>query len=271
MTIAFIGTGSMGGALLAGVLRGDTDPASIIATTQSRESARRLHDELGVRTTAVEDDAEANRGAAAEADYVFLGVKPWLMADTLAEITDALRPGTILVSMAAGVSLAQLAEGSGGAPVIRVMPNTPSGIGHGVIALAATADVPEDAVTEVSELLAGAGDVVPMTEDELQTMIGLSGSGVAYFFLLAEELVAAGIAQGMSPDMARRIVVGTASGAGRLLEDTPDPRKLRTAVTSKGGTTHAAITSFAADDFSAIVERAARAASARAREMEAGD
>ncbi|WP_101652270.1 pyrroline-5-carboxylate reductase [Brevibacterium ihuae] len=270
MTIASIGTGSMGGALLAGVLRGGADPESVIATTGSRASADGLRERLGVRTASVEEDTEANRTAVADAEFVLLGVKPWAMKDTLAEIAGSLRPDAVLVSMAAGVSIAQLTEWSGSSRIIRIMPNTPSAVGHGVIALAATADVPQESVAEVAGLLAGAGDVVEMTEDELQTMIGLSGSGVAYFFLLAEKLVEAGVAQGMGEEMARRIVVGTAAGAGRLLEETPDPAGLRTAVTSKGGTTHAAMTSFEGDDFGAIVERAARAASARAREMESG-
>lgn len=270
MTIAFIGTGSMGGALLTGVLRGATSPEDIIATTNSRDSAAQLHELRGVRAVSRAEDAEANRTAARHAHYVFVGVKPWMMADTLHEIAESVRPGAVVVSMAAGVSIAQLSDWTGGLPVIRVMPNTPASIGYGVIALAADRNVTEEAVAEVSDLLAGAGDVVPMTEDEMQTMIGLSASGVAYFFLLAEALVAAGVQQGMSEEMAKRLVAGTASGAGRLLEQTPDPAALRRAVTSKGGTTAAAISSFEDNDFDGIVARAAAAASARAREIEAG-
>lgn len=126
MTLAFIGTGSMGTALLAGVIAGGCDPAEIIATTKSADSARRLEREHGVRALALDDDPDANRSAAAEADCVLLGVKPWMVKDTAAEVGAAMAADAVLVSMAAGVTLEQLAAASGREAVVRIMPNTPA-------------------------------------------------------------------------------------------------------------------------------------------------
>lgn len=267
MTLAFIGTGSMGTALLAGVIAGGFDPAEIIATTKSADSARQLERAHGVRALALDDDPDANRSAAAEADCVLLGVKPWMVKDTAAEVGAAMAADAILVSMAAGVTLEQLAAASGCEAVVRIMPNTPCQIGCGVISLSPAEAVSPDRVETLRQLLSGAGDVVPLDEDLIPAMTGISGSGVAYFFLLAEEMVKAGVAMGLDEQTAAGMVVRTAEGAGRLLAKHPDPEALRTAVTSTGGTTHAAITTFQAAGFTGLVERAAQAAGRRAVEM----
>jgi pyrroline-5-carboxylate reductase len=149
------------------------------------------------------------------------------------------------------------------------MPNTPSSVGAGVIALAATAEVPAATVEQLTSLLAGAGLVVPIAEADMPTMIGASASGVAFFFQLAEHMVAAAAAQGLDEDTARRVVAATAAGAGALLRERPDPAALREAVTSRGGTTAAGLASFEADGLAATVARAVRAAGDRGLEMEA--
>lgn len=267
MTLAFIGTGSMGSALLAGVIAGGCSPAEIIATTQSAGSARDLERRHGVRALALDDDPEANRRAVSGADCVFLGVKPWMVKDTAAEVGDAMEADAILVSMAAGITLEQLAAASGREAVVRIMPNTPCQIGCGVISLSPAEAVSRDSVATLSRLLSGAGAVVPLDEALIPAMTGISGSGVAYFFLLAETMVEAGVAMGLDAQTAADMVVRTAEGAGRLLAQNPDPEALRRAVTSTGGTTHAAITTFQDAGFAGLVERAARAAGRRAVEM----
>ncbi|HLR44709.1 MAG TPA: pyrroline-5-carboxylate reductase [Brevibacterium sp.] len=269
MRIAFVGTGNMGSALLAGILAAGQDAGQVHATTGSAESADGLASRLGVRATAVADDAEANRTAVDGAGLVFLGVKPWMLADTAAELTDALADGATVVSMAAGVDLATLAALFPRRPVVRIMPNTPSSVGHGVIALAAAAEVPSATVDELTSLLGGAGLVVPVDERHMPAMIGASASGVAYFFLLAQHMVSAAVSRGLDEDTARRAVAATAEGAGRLLADSPDPAALRAAVTSAGGTTAAGIASFEDDGFAAVVDRAVRAAGDRSLQMEA--
>ncbi len=269
MRIAFVGTGNMGSALLAGILSAGQDAGEVHATTRSAASAAALGSRLGVRTTAVEDDAAANRSAVDGADLVFLGVKPWMLADTASELDGALQDGATIVSMAAGVDLATLSTHFPHRPVVRIMPNTPSSVGHGVISLAASDAVPSATIDALTSLLGGAGQVVPIDEEDMPSMIGASASGVAYFFLLAEHMVAAAISQGLDEETARRAVAATAEGAGRLLAETPDPAALRAAVTSAGGTTAAGIASFADDGLDEIVARAVRAAGDRSLQMEA--
>lgn len=258
----------MGTALIQGILTADAG-ITVRATTSSTASAQRLRNELPTATvTSAEDDADANRKAAAGVDFVFLGVKPWMMAETLRELADDLDPSSVLVSMAAGVAAADLAELAPENPIVRIMPNMPSAIGHGVIALAPTAEVSAASVDTLKSLLSGAGLVVDLEESQIPAMTGISGSGVAYFFLLAEAMIAAGVKQGLSEDAARRMVLATADGAGRLLTEKPDPAAQRQAVSSKGGTTLAGLQQFLDSGIFDIAEAAAQAAADRSVEME---
>ena len=267
-TIASIGTGNMGTALIQGILTADAG-ITVRATTNSTASAQRLSSDLPTAAvTSVEDDADANRKAVSGADFVFLGVKPWMMAETLRDLADDLDPSSVLVSMAAGVAAADLAKLAPENPIVRIMPNTPSAIGHGVIALAPTAEVTAASVDTLKSLLSGAGLVVDLDESQIPAMTGISGSGVAYFFLLAEAMIAAGVKQGLSEDVARQMVVATADGAGRLLTEKPDPAAQRQAVSSKGGTTLAGLQQFLDSGIFEIAEAAAQAAGDRSLEME---
>lgn len=267
-TIASIGTGNMGSALIKGILSAD-EKLEVRATTNSAASAKRLAAELPSATIiSLEDDAEANQKAAAGANFVFLGVKPWMMADTLRELAPSLDADTVLVSMAAGVAMDDLATLAPKNPIVRIMPNTPSSIGHGVIALAPSTEVDGTKVDTLRTLLSGAGLVVELDESEIPAMTGISGSGVAYFFLLAETMIAAGVKMGLSEETAKQMVVATADGAGRLLSEKPDPSAQRQAVSSKGGTTLAGLQTFIDAGLFDIAEAAAQAASDRSLEME---
>lgn len=266
MRIAFLGTGSMGSALLEGV-KAKSD-AHIVATCASRASADSLHERLGVETLAVETTSDANVQAINGADFVFVGVKPWMLAETLDEIAPHLDADTVLVSMAAGFSLDTMSAHVPNNPVVRIMPNTPSQLGYGVIALTPGAHTTDTHVETLQTLLSGAGLVFPLTEEQIGAMTAISGSGVAYFFLLAEELVKTGVKLGLDEDTANRMVAQTALGAGLLMDRNPNPEELRKAVTSKGGTTHAAIETFRAHNFDALVYEAGSAAVKRGQEME---
>lgn len=258
----------MGSALIKGILSAD-EKLDVRATTNSAASAKRLAAELPSATIiSVDDDAEANQKAAAGADFVFLGVKPWMMADTLRELSPSLDANTVLVSMAAGVAMDDLATLAPQNPIVRIMPNTPSAIGHGVIALAPSAEVDETTVDTLRTLLSGAGLVVALEEAQIPAMTGISGSGVAYFFLLAETMIAAGVKMGLSEETATQMVVATADGAGRLLSEKPDPSAQRQAVSSKGGTTLAGLQTFIDAGLFDIAEAAAQAAGDRSLEME---
>ncbi|SMX81170.1 pyrroline-5-carboxylate reductase [Brevibacterium antiquum CNRZ 918] len=267
-SIASIGTGNMGTALIKGIMSAD-EKLDVRATTNSATSAKRLAAELPSATsTSLEDDAEANSKAAAGADFVFLGVKPWMMADTVADLAPSLSANSVLVSMAAGVAMADLATLAPKNKIVRIMPNTPSSIGHGVIALAPSAEVDETTVDTLRTLLSGAGLVVALDETEIPAMTGISGSGVAYFFLLAETMIAAGVKMGLSEETAKQMVVATADGAGRLLSEKPDPSAQRQAVSSKGGTTLAGLQTFIDAGLFDTAEAAAQAAGNRSLEME---
>lgn len=258
----------MGSALIKGILSAD-EKLDVRATTNSAASAKRLAADLpSVTITSLEDDAEANQKAAAGADFVFLGVKPWMMADTVRDLAPSLDANTVLVSMAAGVAMTDLATLAPKNPIVRIMPNTPSSIGHGVIALAPSAEVDETTVDTLRTLLSGAGLVVALEESEIPAMTGISGSGVAYFFLLAETMIAAGVKMGLSEETAKQMVVATADGAGRLLSEKPDPSAQRQAVSSKGGTTLAGLQTFIDAGLFDIAEAAAQAAGNRSLEME---
>lgn len=258
----------MGTALLKGILSAD-EKLDVRATTNSAASAKRLAAELPNATvTSVEDDAEANRKAAEGADFVFLGVKPWMMAETVRDLAPSLNADSVLVSMAAGVAMADLATLAPQNPIVRIMPNTPSSIGHGVIALAPSAEVDDTIVDTLRTLLSGAGLVVALDESEIPAMTGISGSGVAYFFLLAETMIAAGVKMGLSEETAKQMVVATADGAGRLLTEKPDPSAQRQAVSSKGGTTLAGLQTFIDAGLFDTTEAAVQAAGNRSLEME---
>ena len=267
-SIASIGTGNMGTALIRGILSAD-DKLDVRATTNSATSAKGLADDLPNATiTSVEDDPDANRKAAAGADFVFLGVKPWMMAETVRDLAPSLSADAVLVSMAAGVAMADLGTLAPKNPIVRIMPNTPSSIGHGVIALAPSAEVDQATVDTLKTMLSGAGLIVELDESEIPAMTGISGSGVAYFFLLAETMIAAGVTMGLSEESAKQMVVATADGAGRLLTEKPDPSAQRQAVSSKGGTTLAGLNTFIEAGIFDIAEAAVKAAGERSLEME---
>ena len=202
-----------------------------------------------------------------------MAVKP----QQLAEVATALAPlaanqHPLVISIAAGISASDLSRWLGGhASVVRAMPNRPALIGAGVTGLYADTDVsaPHRAMTE--RLLEAVGSAVwVQSEGDIDLVTAVSGSGPAYFFLLIELLEAAGIAQGLSADVARKLAVGTAAGASALAKASgEEPSVLREQVTSKGGTTAAALAVFKDAGLDQIVMRAVQAAAERSREIAA--
>jgi pyrroline-5-carboxylate reductase len=220
----------------------------------------------------VEEDADANRRAVRGARIVVVGVKPHMVPDLLREIADDLDPAALVISVAAGVTIATF-EGllPDHVAVLRSMPNTPSLVGRGVTGLAAgTRSTPEDLALARS-VFATVGDVVEVPEDRIDALSTISGSGPAYVFLLIEELTRTAEAKGFSPDEARVLVQGTFRGAVELLAASDDePAELRRRVTSPKGTTERAVEVLQAADLSGLFDRATDAALARARELAAG-
>jgi pyrroline-5-carboxylate reductase len=272
-SLAMLGTGSMNGAILGGLLQPGVEvDGDVRVTTRSAASAAALAERDGVAASSVEEDPDANRRAVRGARVVVVGVKPHMVPDLLREIADDLEPGALVVSVAAGVTIATfeslLPEH---VAVLRSMPNTPSLVGRGVTGLAAgTRSTPED-LALARAVFATVGDVVDVPEDRIDALSTISGSGPAYVFLLIEELTRTAEAKGFSPDEARVLVQGTFRGAVELLAASDDePAELRRRVTSPKGTTERAVEVLQAADLSGLFDRATDAALARARELAAG-
>ena len=272
-SIAFLGAGSMARAILAGLLQpGIEIEGGIRATNRSRERADELDGLPGVTSYATESDATANRSAVAGAKVVVVAVKPAMVPDLLREIADALDPGTVVVSVAAGVTVATyeslLPES---VAVIRSMPNTPAVVGRAVTGVAAgTRSTDEDLALAVA-LFETVGDVIVVPEEQIDALSTISGSGPAYVFFLIEQLTATAIDKGFTREQAALMVEGTFRGASELLAASEDdPAELRRRVTSPKGTTERAIAVLEEARLKEVFDRATHAALARARELAAG-
>ncbi len=269
-----IGTGSMGGAILQGL----RDPGvaierPIVVTTKSAASAAKFDGADDIDARSAEADPEANRRAVRGAGVVILAVKPWMMRDVVREIAAALEPGTILVSVAAGVPSAAIEEALGdaaGVAVVRAMPNTPSFIGRGVTGIAPGSSAGDAELELVRRLFETVGDVLIVREDQINDIAAVSGSGPAYLFLYAEEMQAAAERLGFTAEQAKTLVQGTISGAAELMvRSDDDPAQLRRNVTSPKGTTERAVEVLQGADLGELFDRALRANVQRSEELEA--
>ncbi|WP_353828512.1 pyrroline-5-carboxylate reductase [Agromyces sp. SYSU T0242] len=271
--IAFLGAGSMARAILAGLLAPHVEVAGGIRTT-NRSAARlaELADEPRVTGYATEHDAEANRRAVAGAKLVVVAVKPAMVPDLLDEIADALEPGTVVVSVAAGVTVATFeAHLPEHVSVVRTMPNTPAVVGRAVTGVSPGSRSGDDDLALVVALFETVGEVLVVPESQLDALSTISGSGPAYVFLLIEELERAAIAKGFTPEQAATMVQGTFRGASELLASSDDdPAELRRRVTSPKGTTERAVAVLQEAGLADLFTRATDAALARARELAAG-
>ncbi|MFC0040532.1 pyrroline-5-carboxylate reductase [Actinomadura rayongensis] len=263
--IAILGAGKMGEALLSGVLRAGRRPGEIVATARRPERAAQLRERHGVRTA-------ENAAAAREAGTLVLAVKPQDMGALLAEIGPHVAPGTLVISMAAGITCAFIEERlAGGVPVVRVMSNTPVLVDEAMSVLSAGSHAGEDHLKLAEELLSPVGKVTRIPESLQDAATALSGSAPAYFYFLVEAMVDAGILLGMPRAAALEMVVQSAVGAATMLRDTGEhPVLLREAVTSPGGTTIAAIRELERHGVRAAVIEALEAARDRARALAAG-
>jgi len=267
-TVSFIGGGNMGAALIRGLIARGL-PAQNIAVGEPVAARRTtLAQEFGVRVT--DDNVQAVQGA----DVVVLAVKPQDMAATVQSFADAFRKrAPLLLSIAAGIRVADIQAWSGpGVPVVRAMPNRPALNGAGATAIYAPAGLVE-AHRRLAEQVLGASGTTVWVRDEhsLDVVTALSGSGPAYFFLLAELMTDAAVGLGLERDSARELAIQTLFGSGRMARESDgDLQRLRAEVTSKGGTTEAALRSFDAANLRDIVAAALKAATDRAGELAQG-
>jgi len=260
MRIAFVGGGHMTTSLVGGLRARGVAGDDLRVSDPVAAQRERLQLEFGVHATP--DNAAAVR----DADVVVMAVKPQDMAAAARSIAAELAARRrVVVSIAAGIRIAQLVQWLGdGTPVVRTMPNRPALIGSGITAACAGPGAGPSDRTTVEDVLSTAGPLVWLDDESLMDAVtAVSGSGPAYFFLLVEALEDAGAALGLPRDVARRLASWTALGAGRMLtESSEPPARLREQVTSKGGTTAAALAVLERaglhDTFAAAVAAAAR-------------
>ncbi|MCW4456980.1 pyrroline-5-carboxylate reductase [Microbacterium sp. MPKO10] len=271
--IAILGAGSMGGAILSGLAQPHVRvDGGIRVTNRTAAKAEPLAELDGVTSWSLEQTPDAQARALAGAKVVLVGVKPHMVPDLLRDIAGDLEPGSIVVSVAAGVTIetfeSLLPES---VSVIRAMPNTPSHVGKGVTGLAAGTRSNDDDLALARAVFETVGDVVEVPESQIDALSTISGSGPAYVFYLIEELTRAAIGKGFSPEQAATLVNGTFAGATELLmQSGKTPEQLRIEVTSPKGTTEQAVNVLQQAGFAETFAHATDAALARARELAAG-
>ncbi len=265
MTLTIIGAGKMGEALARGLLQANlATPDTLVLADPDVERVGSLGQLMGVRVTS------DNTSAVADSEIVILAVKPGVVLSVAGEIAPALQPGTILLSIAAGVTLRQLhaALYRGDLVLARAMPNTPCLIGKGAIGLSLPAGTPAAAAQTVSNLLSAIGMVELLPESLLDAVTGLSGSGPAYVAVLIEALADGGVLAGLPRAQAERLAMQTVLGTAALLQESGEhPGQVKDAVASPGGTTITGLAELEAHGFRHALISAVRAAAARAKAL----
>ncbi len=266
LSLSFIGGGNMASALASGLI-GKRCGASDVHVIDVNDAALARWREQGVGTAAAPDEQLSSQRV-----WVF-AVKPQVMKETVAQCKPFLRPDTLVISIAAGIESSTLAGWLGGdkpwTRLVRCMPNTPALIGAGISGLLALDGVSESDRAVAQLLLKAVGEVVWVdNDDQLDAVTALSGSGPAYVFLFLEALIQGGIDLGLDAQQSRKLALATLHGATQLAALSPEtPATLRERVTSKGGTTAAALSVFEQQGFSALVQQAMRSAYQRAGQL----
>src|SRR6187431_348351 len=266
--IAILGTGRIGEALVVGLLSsGWREPGEIAATARRAERVEELRDRHGIAATL------SNHEASAGAALVVVAVKPQDIEGLLGEIGGLILPEQTVLTIAAAIPTSRIeARLSGGVPVVRAMPNTPSTVHEGIAGLCAGAHAGEEHLALAEDALSHLGAVVRVPESAMDAVTAVSGSGPAYFALLAEAMIEAGILLSLSREVSTQLVVQTMLGTAKQLRDEKlHPVELREMVTSPGGTTIAAIRELEMAGVRAAFLNAIQAAMVRARELAAGE
>ena len=262
---AILGAGVMGENLLSGLVRAGRRVDHLLVGEKRPARARELEERYGVAVV-------SNREAARRADTIAVVVKPQDMNDLLTEIAPELRPGQLLVSLAAGITTAWIeSHVPDGVAVVRVMPNTPALVDEGMAAISPGSHCDEAHLTEAESLMASTGKVLRVPERQMDAVTAISGSGPAYLFFVVEAMIEAGVHLGLPRATASELVVQTVVGSAHMLRETgAHPVVLREQVTSPGGTTAAALRELEIHKVRAAFLAAIEAAHDRSRELAAG-
>ncbi|MDO5739219.1 MAG: pyrroline-5-carboxylate reductase [Ornithinimicrobium sp.] len=261
-TIALLGAGVMGSTLLAALVRSGHDPAHLLVSDKSADRARQVAAPFGARATSVHE-------AVAVANVVLLAVKPQDMATLMEEIREEIQPGTLVISIAAGISTTflerRLPEGTA---VVRVMPNTAALVDQGMSAMSPGRECTPAQIEQARVLLSNVGRVIVIEELHQDAVTAVSGSGPAYIFYVVEAMIEAGVLLGLPRDTSTELVVQTLYGAATMMRETDQhPTVLREQVSSPGGTTVAALRALEDHKVRAAFLTAIEAAARRSHEL----
>ncbi|MGH7198901.1 MAG: pyrroline-5-carboxylate reductase [Candidatus Omnitrophota bacterium] len=266
LRIGIIGSGNMGQALVRGLVERSVYPQNISIFDVDKKKLELIRKEAHVKI------AKSNRHCASLSDVVILAVKPNMVQEVVEEISTSVGQGALVISIAAGVPIAKI-EGYFKKPVslIRVMPNMPALVGAGMSAFSLGRHATGKHRKIAEGILSAFGEIVQVPEKLLDLVTAVSGSGPAYFFLLAEKLIEAAYEMGMKADIAKKLVYQTAFGSGKVVSQSDeDPDVLISRVASKGGTTEAALKIFQRQGFGKIIQDAVKAAHRRSKEISQG-
>jgi pyrroline-5-carboxylate reductase len=262
--LGFLGAGNMSGAIIEGLVQGDASAAHrIVASDASADRLEHLRARHGIRTTG------SNRTLVGDCDVLVLGVKPQIVDQVLSEVGSDIRGSQLVVSIAAGVTIAALESRlPSGSRVVRAMPNSPATVQAGATALAAGSHAREDDQRVARELFESVGRVVILSEGLLDAVTGLSGSGPAYVMVIIEALADGGVKAGLPRDTALLLAAQTLLGSAKLVLETGEhPARLKDMVASPGGTTIAGLHMLERGGIRSTLIDAVEAASKRAREL----
>ena len=270
LKVCFLGTGSMGSAVLRGLIDSGHPVELVSATTKSEQSAANLR-ALGISALSVEQSPDANSLLSGDADLVVLGVKPYQIVDVLKEIAEELPKNSVVISMAGGIELETMAAAlPEHKNLIRSMPNTPAMVGQAVTGLAPHSLASAEALDAADWLFSSVGEVVRVEEGQINALSAISGSGPAWIYFIIEKWEQVAVAKGFTQEQAETLVRSTLSGSAALLADSgEEPSVLRRNVTSPGGTTERIIATLEEANLEELCAKALDAAVNRANEIAA--
>jgi len=270
LKVCFLGTGSMGSAVLRGLIDSGHPVELVSATTKSEQSAANLR-ALGISALSVEQSPDANSLLSGDADLVVLGVKPYQIVDVLKEIAEELPKNSVVISIAGGIELETMAAAlPEHKNLIRSMPNTPAMVGQAVTGLAPHSLASAEALDAADWLFSSVGEVVRVEEGQINALSAISGSGPAWIYFIIEKWEQVAVAKGFTQEQAETLVRSTLSGSAALLADSgEEPSVLRRNVTSPGGTTERIIATLEEANLEELFAKALDAAVNRANEIAA--
>lgn len=234
-SIAVLGAGKMGEALLAGLVKAGQSTEQLFFTERNADRARQVTERLGLRRLTVAEAAD-------QVELLVVAVKPQDIESLLVELAPGIKPGVVVLSLCAGLPTELFERRLGDVAVVRAMPNTPMVVGEAMTAISPGRHAGDQQLDEAEQVLSTVGRVIRVPEGQQDAVTALSGSGPAYFFYLVEAMIEAGVALGLARPLAAELIVQTALGSARMLRESGEhPVALREAVTSPGGTTAMAL------------------------------